>query len=87
MVVSEVEVVCVVVVIWRWLAEGHKLAAEVEDAEKFVEPVGRAEAHPTKSSSMIPKIGVITQDQRNYENSGHTPKLLFRVVELKDMWK
>jgi hypothetical protein len=85
-VVSEVEVVCVVVVTWRWLAEGHKLA-EVEDAEKFVEPVGRAEAHPTKSSSMIPKIGVITQDQRNYENSGHTPKLLFRVVELKDMWK
>ena len=51
------------------VAEDHKLAAEVEDAEKFVEPVGRAEAHPTKSSSMIPKIGVITQDQWNYENS------------------
>jgi len=70
------------------VAEGHKLAAEVEDAEEFVEPVGRAEAHPRRRARRwLLKYKVITQDQRNYENNGHTPKLLFRVVELKDTWK
>jgi hypothetical protein len=70
------------------VAEGHKLAAGVKDAEEFVEPVGQAEAHlRQRARRWLLKYEVITQDQQNYENNGHTPKLLFRVVELKDMWK
>jgi hypothetical protein len=38
------------------MADGRKLGVEVEDAEEFVEPDGLAEAHPTKSSLMTPKI-------------------------------